>query len=275
MKFSRLDLIYKALDDLNLNWSNFGVIPFTNEINNLEDILEKDTLYIAISGVKVLNMLNNITELTELNNKLSNEQIANNDSQLMRLKNAVFYDIEKFDQAYYGTLGLPLLNDNSVYLPVIDNMDTSFEVDKFLKPSRDLKAFNGGILDAGMTIGEFIKGQQFQSYYKEENAVIADCKKIFAEYRFFIVDQEVVAMSQYKLGHTIVSNPNVPDFIIKKAKEYCKLYQPHDIFTMDLADTPDGVSIVEYNCWNASGSYSCDLASTFNAIEKHMIKKYT
>lgn len=235
--------------------------------------IEKDTLYVFISGVKILNMLNEVKKISELNPELNCLSKEDNDLQLKRLREGVFYDIQKFDQAYYGNLNLPLLNNKSDYLPVINNMDTSFNEDKFIKPSRDLKAFEGGILKAGETIGSFIKNQQYQSFYKEEKVVVAECKTIYSEYRFFVVDKKIVGMSQYKLGNKVVINSFVPEYILNKAKEYCKLYQPHDIFTMDLADTKEGIVIVEYNCFNASGFYACDMDYTFNAIENFLLKK--
>lgn len=51
------------------------------------------------------------------------------------------------------------------------------------------------------------------------------------------------------------------------AKSYAQLYQPHDIFTMDLAETPEGVKIVEYNCWNGSGLYHCDKVLLFSCVQ--------
>ncbi len=51
----------------------------------------------------------------------------------------------------------------------------------------------------------------------------------------------------------------VPNYFKEKAIEYSKLYQPLDLFVMDLAETDSGIKIVEYNCWNASGVYKCNL----------------
>lgn len=273
MRFSRINDILNALDILNYDYINFGVIPFTNNITNLENILEKDTIYIALSGVKMLTLLNKAKCLSELNDNLTKEQIKNSDYYIQKLKNSVFYDLDSFDQSVYGNLGLPLLNSDAQYIPIKENLDLSFKIPKFVKPAKDLKAFNGGILEAGQTFEDFIKSQQYQPFYIKENMVVSDLKTIFGEYRFFVVDKEIVACSQYKLGTRVVSSPVVPKFIIDKAKEYAQLYQPSDIFTLDLADTQDGVKIVEYNCWNASGSYDCDLVSTFKKVHDYILQK--
>lgn len=275
MRFSRLNDMVDALDALNYEYINFGIIPFTKSITNLENILEKDTIYIALSGVKLLTLLQENNSLKDYCEFLSEDQINNNDYYVEKLKNSVFYDIQKFDQSHYGKLGLPLLNDDAKYITIKDNLNLSFDTPKFVKPAKDLKAFNGGILEAGETFEHFIKNQLHQAFYIDENMVVADLKQIFGEYRFFIVNKEVVSFSQYKLGQRVVSSPVVPSFIIEKAKEYAKLYQPADIFTLDLADTDQGVKIVEYNCFNASGSYACDLIKTYKTINDYILKKYS
>lgn len=273
MRFDRLEETYVALSRLNFDFINFGVIPFTKSITNLENILEDDTKYILKSGTKVLTLLDNVKCISEVNEFLTKEQIEMGNHHLKLLREGVFYDVDAFDQASYGKLGLPLLNDDAVYLPVKDNLKTVFDEVKFVKPSRDLKAFNGGILEAGESFEEFIKSQQYQAFYIDEEMVVASCKKIFAEYRFFIVNQKVITYSQYKLGYNIQANAIVPESAIEVAKEYAKLYQPHDIFTLDIADTPEGFKIVEYNCWNASGTYYCDLLKIYNEVNDYMLNK--
>ena len=43
---------------------------------------------------------------------------------------------------------------------------------------------------------------------------------------------------------------------------------------MDLAKTDDNeISIIEYNCFNCSGVYLCDLVKTFNSIKNLFLNK--
>ena len=58
------------------------------------------------------------------------------------------------------------------------------------------------------------------------------------------------------------------DYIIglTAAKEYVKLYNPADVFVMDLCDTPNGIKIVEYNCWNCSGLYSVNISKLVHEV---------
>lgn len=273
LSFQKIDAVIKALSNLGYDYRAFGVIPFTTDMTGLESALEKDALYVTIGGTKVLSVLDDVHDIEELNSLLTDEQLYYRDIHLKNLKRSVFYDFKKFDQLNYSKLGLPLLNDNPELFLVGDNLEKVFAEDKFIKPSRDLKAFNGGILEKGKSIGDYINSQMHQPFFKEEYAIIAPLKKIYAEYRFFVVNGEVITGSLYKRGDKLEKTSKLSNEIWEKAQEYSKLYQPHDVFTMDLAETSDGVKIVEYNCWNCSGHYSCDLEKTYKAIHDYMILK--
>lgn len=270
MRFKKLNEVFSALENLGFEYKTFGVLPFTNTITGLEDILDEDVMYVVIAGTKVLSVLTDVEELSELNDFLTEKQLQNQDFYLDNLKNAIFYDINKFDQLSYNGIGLPLLNDSPELYLIGDNLDKTFDVDKFIKPSRDLKAFNGGIIKSGQTIEHFIKSQMHQSFYKEEVAIVGDLKNIQSEYRFFVVEEKIVTGSMYKLGDKVVSDKNIPIDMMEAAQNYSKLYQPSDVFTMDLAYTDKGIKIVEYNCWNCSGHYDCDLDKIYLAIDSYV-----
>lgn len=270
ISMSNIEANFETLKRLGIPYDNFGLIPFTKTISNLENILQDpDEQFIIRGGTKILTLLQNISQLSEVNEFLTEKQLANSQQYIQNIMNGVFYNEQNFDQAYYGKLDLPLLNNDAELYPIKDNLNLSFSTDMFLKPSKDQKAFNAGILEKGYTISDFINNQTHQSGYIEEIAVVAPCKKIYAEYRFFVVEQQVITGSKYRIGQQVHWDEVVPEDIMAAAKEYAKLYQPHDVFTMDLADTPDGIFIVEYNCWNASGLYKTDVAKIFNVVNEY------
>lgn len=266
---NNLDLVIESLEYLQLPYDNFGISRMQSHVQNLENILiNPEQKFIIRGGTSLLTVLSKVTNLKDVNYKLSEEQISNSNKYIGNLKDGIFYDVQSFDQNFYGKFDLPLLNNEFQSLSVKDNLNTLFMKDMFIKPSRDLKAFDGGILEAGYTIKEFIFSQQHKNFYIDEIAIFAEIKKIYAEYRFFIVNQEVITSSQYKSGGNPFISETVPDNINEAAKEYAKLYQPHDIFTMDLANTPNGIKIVEYNCWNASNLYKTNIPKIFDAVQE-------
>jgi ATP-grasp domain, R2K clade family 3 len=273
VSMSLIQETFETLQKMQLPFSNFGVITHTKEITNLENVLtDPDEHFIIRGGTKILSLLDGMKSLKEANIFLTNEQLKHEDIYKQRLKDGIFYDEKSFDQAYYGSLDLPLLNDKASLYPIKDNLDLKFDSNIFIKPSKDQKAFTAGILESGQTIKEFIHAQKYQKTYIEEIAIIAPCKIITAEYRFFVVDKEVITGSMYRFANKGVLSEIIPKNIMDAAKEYAQLYQPHDVFTMDLAETPTGISIVEYNCWNASGLYKTNIAKIFDAVDEYKKK---
>lgn len=261
---------FYALQKLGFPFGNFGVIAKSKTISNLENILtDPEESFIIRGGTKMLSLLEKLDNLSQTNIFLSPEQLAFSSQYIQKLKEGLFYDDQTFDQAFYGEMDLPLLNKGASLYPIKDNLNLKFDTDMFLKPSKDQKAFTAGILEKGKTIEEYIKVQQYQLTYLEELAVIAPCKIITSEYRFFVVEQEVITGSMYRFAGKGNLSSVIPTNIMQAAKEYAKLYQPHDVFTMDLAQTPDGISIVEYNCWNASGLYHTDIAKIFETVNEY------
>lgn len=266
---TNLDLTEDTLKRMNLPYELFGISRLINYVINLENILtDPNEHFIIRGGTSLLSLLNKIDNLQEVNPHLSEEQLQKSHQYIANLKHGVFYNEQGFDQNYYGKLNLPLLNAVSQNLAIKDHLNTSFNEPVFIKPSRDQKAFNAGILEPGYSIKDFIFSQLHENFYLEEIAIIAPLKSIYAEYRFFVVDQEVITGSQYRNSHSLFVSDIIPENVQAAAKEYAKLYQPHDIFTMDLADTPEGIKIIEYNCWNASGLYKTNIPKIFNAVQE-------
>lgn len=271
---TNLDLTEETLTRMSLPYDVFGISRLINYVINLENILTNpEEKFIIRGGTSLLSLLNKITDLNEINPNMSEKKLQISDIYINNLKEGIFYNEESFDQNYYGKLDLPLLNNKSQNLLIKDNLNASFDRPVFIKPSRDQKAFNAGILEPGYTIKDFIFSQLHESFYIEETAIVAPVKSIYAEYRFFVVDKEIITCSQYRNSHSLFVSDIVPESIQEAAKEYAKLYQPHDIFTMDLADTPEGIKIIEYNCWNASGLYQTNVSKIFNVVHEFIEAK--
>ena len=249
----------------------FGVIPFCHDITGIEELLEKNFHYIFHSSIKILEIFEHCKTLLDLNENLSPWQKEMADTLLKRLKMGIFHNKETFDQSYYGKLGLPLLNDNSEIYPCRDIIDTSFDEDLFIKPSCDTKAFNAGVIKKGVTVKDHVESQLHRERYNDELILLSPLKKIDAEYRFFVVNKEVVSGSSYRINNELKSDPNVPAHVIAKASELAKLYQPHEIFTLDLCQIENDVKIVEYNCFNCSGIYGTDYRKVIHKVN-HFFK---
>lgn len=262
-------------NSLGFNYTEFGVISETNTISNIENIwssLEDD--YIVRGGTKMLQILDKIKHPSELNQFLTPAQLESASYFIDKLRKGIFYDVKTFDQAFYNELGLPLLNNNARVYSFEEMNNISFDSDMFIKPSRDLKAFEAGILPANATLAEYLRQTWSTNFVQEENVIVAPVQKIAVEYRFFIVGDKVSTGSIYKVGDHVNPMPiPVNDHVWDIASEWGRLYQPHDIFTMDIAKTESGkYAIVEYNCWNASGLYKSDIAKLFCDVKNRVLE---
>ena len=122
----------------------------------------------------------------------------------------------------------------------------------FIRPDADSKAFDGGVYDeAGLAAA--IRGTT-TSY--EISVVVASPVNIEAEWRFFIVNREVVGCSEYRRWRLPSTEGSVPHIAIELAAEVAAVWSPAEIYCIDLAATSGRVGVVEANCFNASRFYA-------------------
>lgn len=143
----------------------------------------------------------------------------------------------------------------------------------FIRPADDGKAFAGTVMDSP----SFLKWKkQVMALTPEDGAtmdgdtVVMVCrgKKIQTEYRLWIVDEKVVTSSVYKVGKRVVTSPHVDFRIHEFAEKWAKVWSPHRAYVMDVADTPDGLKIIEVNNLNSAGFYAGDVQKIVFAIEE-------
>lgn len=255
-----------ALKKVGAEFSFYSIYNETKLIDNLpEDFGESS--YIAFASIKAL----------KLSKELKPENFG---SEFMFQKcastyeRAFFYeDGDKFDQQYYKNLGLPLLNGESTIINLADNLDTTFDREVFIKPTSDLKGYIGGIIPVGTTIYDFLMSSSYMPHWKSEPTLIAEVKEIHSEYRFFVVGDRVITGSRYMLNKEVNPSVDIPKEVADKAVELAKIYSPDKVFTMDLALLNNGsIEIVEYNCFNGSGTYLAPLEELMKELMTLNIK---
>jgi len=256
--YSALEDEFTPLSKLGYDIIPYGLVPMTTIVTGLEELDLNDT-FIIRGGTKIIDIL------------VKGESETLSPEVLLKMRAGISYDRTNFDQAYYSTLGLPLLNDKPQILDLRESNDlfASFDVPKFVKPSSDLKAFTAGILEPGKVLKNFIESNYHRENYAEETVIVHDALKIDAEYRFICIDGKVITGSQYQKNGRLILSSEIPRIIQVTADVYANLYKPSEIYTMDLAETPNGIKIVEYNCWNCSGLYHMDSLKLFSTIKEY------
>lgn len=217
--------------------------------------------------------------------------IAYGSTTLMKLssKNWIWYNEDIFKPSIWGyKIGTKYLNSNAKIMKlreVLDNWEHPQRL--FIRPNSDFKLFSGDV---------FMKGD-FYDWYKRVKSLIDDgtyvnlnldtevsvseYKKISKEWRFFIVDKQVIAASQYKENGRLKKSIdiNIGSFFLASSIAKSE-WQLAPAYVVDIALTEDGeYKVIEFNNFNSSGFYKCDIKNILYKAsilkEKEFMKNYT
>lgn len=181
------------------------------------------------------------------------------------------FDIEHCDfRMQLEKWGTHMLNHDSV---VCRFEDAHITVPSFIRPIHDSKVFAGRMIDP-----EEMDDWRRKVCVLEENhgdsltrdtlIQVSGLKKIFSEHRFWVVKGTVVTSSTYKLGHAVIYQALPADSMFQRfAQERIAEWQPHDAFVIDIADTEEGLKVIEINTLNSCGFYACDMQKLVMALE--------
>lgn len=97
--------------------------------------------------------------------------------------------------------------------------------------------------------------------------VVARAKTIHYERRYFVIDGEIIASSQYRAGGRAEFSAYPDEEADAFVRRAIAGFAPARAFVLDVAGTPDGLRVVEINCINSAAFYSCDVAKLVSAIE--------
>ncbi|HEV8042177.1 MAG TPA: ATP-grasp domain-containing protein [Bryobacteraceae bacterium] len=147
----------------------------------------------------------------------------------------------------------------------------SDRISAFIRPDSDSKTFDGGIYDAvGLTAAT-----EGTPVNEMTPVVVAAPVKIEAEWRFFIVNREVVGCSEYRRWGRFSTQGSVPYTVTDLAVESASCWQPADIYCLDLAATENRIGIVEANCFNASRFYAAGIDRVLRAVNAHVLARFS
>lgn len=228
----------------------FGLIPFSDEITSDDDIHQNA---VPFGSTKLI--------------KLWRESKTPKGWR-------VFYDERRFDQRMWmEAISFAALNRPGMArvteLGAIK--DVAWKEAVFVKPTNDLKAFAGMVVEAGETISERLaQGTQDSSLSDTQSVIWAPRQDITCEFRCWMHDDYLIDASRYRTGPK--ADPRVVSAderaMLRDVTAYlAKVFMPAMFYVVDIAVLPNGKRrVVEYNCINCSGRYESDRAKLFKAI---------
>jgi hypothetical protein len=144
----------------------------------------------------------------------------------------------------------------------------------FIRPITDRKQFGGLVMNwEHFTTWQKkvieLNGESSHTTLKGDDLIItAPVTKIYTEYRFFVVNGEVITGSQYKVGTRVVYTNQFDERVTDFAKKMVNIWQPNKAFALDIAEIEDGLRVLEINSLNSAGFYACDMGKFVNAVNK-------
>ena len=185
------------------------------------------------------------------------------------------FDIEAFDfPVQLQHWGTHMLNHDALVTEFGKVSPDDFSHDEmFIRPTQDSKTFSGTLMfrddffdwqkkvcDLGHDYGNTLSSKTLIQ--------VVPPKTIFSEHRFWVVKGSIATSSTYKLGRSVVYQPLPLGSIFEEfAKDRIKEWQPHEAFVIDIADTDEGLKVVEINTLNSCGFYACDIGKLIQTLE--------
>ncbi len=190
----------------------------------------------------------------------------------------IFYDEQTFTISNYLTQwGNKMLNYGAQVTTFRQLMQMDFDKNKllFIRPDADSKSF------AGETRLFKDIEQWCQQLQTIENSgltldtpiIVSEPYNIKKEWRLWIVDQKVVAASQYRAYFKLKKSAGCPPDVIAFVLQCCTQYIPHTIFVMDIGLCGEDYFIIECGCMNSAGFYHADIREIVEHVSRSMLNK--
>lgn len=144
----------------------------------------------------------------------------------------------------------------------------------FVRPMEDLKAFAGGVYRV-IDMVDFMGGMTGNfSVDPETEVTVSETKEILCEWRYFVVGGKIIDGSIYRragrygLTRRLVHEEDQD--VLDEAQTFADKWLPSPCCVMDLALTPDGLRVVEFNTINSSGFYAHDIGKVVSALTDYV-----
>lgn len=213
----------------------------------------------------------------------------------------VFMTIDNYEcYKYYGYYGDNLLNSKYMMMGLNDVVRRKWEIMHtlvpsrgycyrpdntfFIRPSNGYKSFAGQTMVWGKIeeeVNTLLNSYGGGVIDSETLVLLSNTQELLEEYRFMVIDGEVVTgtlyldennMGTYKPYYDkVCTNVDAINFAI----EMSKIHQPDNAFTIDVCKTKTGeYKLLEINSFNCASMYGADYDKIVEATNRLAIKEY-
>ena len=181
---------------------------------------------------------------------------------------------------YYPRFGEHLTQRDYVMLPLGElDRRKGFLMDTlgdngclFIRPDDGEKSFCGQVVSED-TWTRDMNTLRLYDAFPETLCLVARPQNIKKEWRLVIAEendqQSVIAHSQYKHNDQLTILEETPEEVLTFAQSLLNCgYEPDPMWTMDIAETKNGLSLLEVGSLSAAGWYDCDLGAIVDNVER-------
>ena len=174
------------------------------------------------------------------------------------------YNPDTFRSDVWLTKRDDMLNSEPHFITVKETKeffkDANEEDHWFIRPVKDLKQFNGSVASVG-DIKDWSNSTASGSFIIDDDTeiMLSPVKTLYSEARYFIVGGKVVDGSYYRIDGRLRSSHVNQSETISAVQKLADKWLPHECCVMDIADTDDGLKVIEWNTINSSGFYEHDI----------------
>lgn len=131
------------------------------------------------------------------------------------------------------------------------------------------------LLDDKIITGNVVTKTELEHYretaniaYKGKILIASEVKEILKEYRLFIIGNKIITGSLYKVQGQLYTYSEIPEKVKKYAEKVVETWQPSTAYALDIAETIDGLKIIEINNINATGFYKANVHEIVKALNE-------
>lgn len=145
----------------------------------------------------------------------------------------------------------------------------------FIRPNCGLKTFTGLPLHLDDFDREINSLRKLTAVMDDTLILVSSGKRILQEYRFFIVNREVVTGSQYKYKDKLSVKAGYSMEAYEVAlKMAANKWQPDIAYACDVGIVNGVPKIIELNSFSCAGFYGCDIEKLIQAIDHVAVLEY-
>jgi hypothetical protein len=163
-----------------------------------------------------------------------------------------------------------LLNYDSQIMTIGDDLPWE-RGELFLRPTEDNKAFTGKVFDKETwenTKKAYLNEIGYRHFKSDTKIQVSTPKHIQKEIRLWVIKDEIVTGSYYRLGGAQYMNHNIEPEAIEFAKSVIKKGSIADAWVLDICMSNGEWKVVECGCINHAGFYASELNKTLQVIEE-------